>query len=270
MDLQGRATARATGLALAALLAAAPLSAQTLRGLLLERGTDRPIELGEITMLDVRGDTVATALSDANGLFSVSARDGGSYRLVARALGYRAQGAGPYEVDDDGMLVVQLLLEAQPVDIEGIDVEAEALFPEEVSVWLDRQGFYERRDAGLGHFLGPRELAELQPMIFQLSELYHRVPGVRLGPGREALMTSANGVGCAARIFVDGVLQDSRLIDRVVGRIDDLDGIEIYTRTVQIPLQYQWAAQLPDGGRRDEGPLPRSSSCGIILIWTKH
>ena len=47
------------------------LAAQTINGMLLERGTDRPIDMGLVTLLDMDGDSVAAVLSDEAGRFRV-------------------------------------------------------------------------------------------------------------------------------------------------------------------------------------------------------
>jgi hypothetical protein len=61
-------------------------------------------------------------------------------------------------------------------------------------------------------------------------------------------MIGSNGAQCEPATFVDGV----RIAD--LPPLEQLEAIEIYTRAVQVPLQYSGAAQ----------------GCGVILYWTKH
>lgn len=61
-------------------------------------------------------------------------------------------------------------------------------------------------------------------------------------------MRGSTGGGCGPATFVDGV----RVKD--IPPLEQLEAIEIYTRAIQVPLQYVWAAQ----------------GCGVILFWTKH
>ena len=84
-----------------ALIADSPstVGAQSVRGLLLERVTDRPIALGAVTMLDQRGDTVASGLSDERGFFSFSGSHSGTFFLIAQALGYRPQRTEPFVLE---------------------------------------------------------------------------------------------------------------------------------------------------------------------------
>lgn len=111
------------GLVLAPGLTRSFAPAQTIQGILLERETQALIESGTVVMLRENGDTVALALSDENGLFSLTGPEEGSYRIVARALGYTPGGAGPFELEEDALRVVQLALVPAPIPIEGIDVE---------------------------------------------------------------------------------------------------------------------------------------------------
>lgn len=222
-----------------------PLTAQTVRGLVLERVTDRPIDLGTIALVEVGGDTVATATSDTRGFFSVTATDPGDYRVVVEAFGYRLENAGPFELDNGDVQVVQVNLEPAPVRISGIDVEAQ----ETAAPYLLRQGFVERRKMAFGHFVGPREFDDFRVVLRSTEDIFYRFPGVTLGPNGLPRMRGANGGTCTPAIFLDGVRMEPRNPP-----LEQLEAIEIYTRAVQVPLQYSWAAQ----------------GCGVILHWTKH
>ena len=239
-------------LAATALAVASPAGAQAIRGLLLESGTDRPIELGAVTMLGERGDTLASALSDENGLFSLTAPTGGRLRVIARALGYSLGSAGPFQLEDDGVMVVQVMLEPEPIPIAGIDVGTTTIAIAEVP-YLARRGFYNRMNVGVGHYITPTDLEEELPLITYTPELFYRIPGVFVsGGGRRVQMRSTRGDRCPPAVFVDGM--------RVTGAMDwvasleALEAVEVYTRPVQVPLQYLWAGQ----------------GCGVILFWTKH
>lgn len=219
-----------------------PLTAQTVRGLVLERVTERPIELGSVWLVELAGDTVAAATSDARGFFSVTADDRGEYRVVVEAFGYRLGSAGPFELEGGDLRVVQINLEPAPVEIGGLDVEAE----ETATPYLERQGFVERRKTGFGHFIGPRELDELRVVLSSTGDIFYRYPGV----GRGGVMLGSTGVPCRPGIFLDG----ARIEPDVVPPLEHLEAIEIYARAVQVPLQYSWSAE----------------GCGVILYWTKH
>ena len=154
-----------------------PLSAQTVRGLVLERVTERPVELGSVTLVEPGGDTVAVAVTDARGFFSVTADGPGESRLMVDAFGHRRETVGPFDLGAGGLRVVQVSLEPAPVGISGIDVEAS----ETVSPYLVRQGFTERREMGHGHFLGPRELDDLRTILSSTEDIFYRLHGLGRG-----------------------------------------------------------------------------------------
>ena len=62
-------------------------------------------------------------------------------------------------------------------------------------------------------------------------------------------MTGSNGEPCRPAVFLDGVR-----IKPDTPPLEQLEAIEIYTRAIQVPLQYSMAAQ----------------GCGVNLYWTKH
>lgn len=226
------------------LMTTGSLTAQTVRGLVLERVTDRPIELGRVALVEAGGDTVAVATSDARGFFSVTTEDPGHYHVLVEAFGYRLESAGPFELDLEELRVVQINLEPAPVEVQGIDVEAE----ETATPYLVRQGFTERRKMGFGHFVGPQELDDFRTIVSSTEDIFYRFAGVTLGP-QGPMMIGSTGRTCGPAVLLDGVRTTER-----IPPLEQLEAIEIYTRAVQVPLQYSWAAQ----------------GCGVILYWTKH
>lgn len=253
--------------ALATALRAQPASAQTIRGLLLERGTDRPIELGEVVMLDESGDTVAMALSDRSGLYSVTAPEPGSYRVIGRALGYLGRGDGPFELGEGGLVIVPLALDFAPIPIEGVDVETTRIVITDDA--LVANGFYERMMQGRGQFLTPEDVeandARYTPGLF--FGLDYVQPEWGLAPWQRWVgLWNPWGRGtCRARVFVDGVWINKRGYEQfnegmgledVVPR-DDIKAAELYWG-LQAPLRYS----APDGFEGLE-------TCGVVLLWTK-
>ena len=140
-----------------ACLGHAQLAAQTIEGVLLESGTDRPIELGLITLLTVDSDSVGSALTDEAGRFRVESPSGGEFLLSASALGYRPTVASSvFTIEDGGAMSLQFRIEPLAMQLEGITVEAEAsLF---MQPKLVQNGFVERAQRGFGRFITPRDI----------------------------------------------------------------------------------------------------------------
>ncbi len=235
-----------------------PLQAQTIRGLMLERATDRPIELGTVILVDQHRDTVASTITDEDGFFSVAARGAGSFRLVAEALGYRPIVLGPYEVADNGAMVVQLLMSPRPVRLDGLLVATDRSNEPEVTT-LVHTGFYERLAEGRGEFMTPGEIARSTErwtvsLFWEMSYKVRAVPGGNgFGPWDDrVVILSREKNWCTPRIVVDGVwieMMPGETLSDLVPK-DDLEAIEVY--------------QAPDGPARYLSTDP----CGVILFWT--
>jgi hypothetical protein len=122
------------------------------------------------------------------------------------------------------------------------------------SLYLERTGFYDRRERGMGSNITREEMDRRIPML--ASDILRTQPGLRLlrrdaGPGY-AVVGRRN---CPYRYFVDGTRVGPTF------QIDDLpqewiEAIEIYRGPSSLPPQFQ----LP--------PSQVNASCGVILIWT--
>ena len=236
-----------------ALVVATPgtIGAQTVQGLLVERGTERAIELGTVTMLNQRGDTVGSALSDERGFYSVTAERSGTFLVFGDALGYRVQREGPFELDDNTVRIVRFGLEPEPIGIAGVEVRTERVV--QAVRYLEMQGFYNRQQTGFGHFLTPEVLERERPFAFDTRDLFQRIAGVLVREDGIQMRSFRGGDFCYATLIVDGVRVGERNPDRFA-QPDDIEGIEIYRRSAEVPMQYLSLAQ----------------GCGVIVIWTKH
>ena len=76
--------------AAALVMAAGQADAQTLRGRVVEQGTQQPVADAALTLVDAAGAAVASARSDAAGDFELSVATPGEYQVKAQRLGYRA------------------------------------------------------------------------------------------------------------------------------------------------------------------------------------
>ena len=250
-----------TGVVVGTLLLAVlahPLQGQTIRGLVLERATDRPIELGTVILVDQNRDTIASTLTDENGFFSLASRQGGTFRLVADALGYRPVVLGPYVVPDDGAMVVQVLMSPSPVRLDGLLVATDRSNEPEVTT-LVHTGFYDRLAEGKGEFLTPGEIARSTErwtvsLFWEMSYVVRAVHGGNgYGPWDDKVQIQDRYKDwCTPRIVVDGVwiqMMPGENLSDIVPK-DDLEAIEVY--------------QAPDGPAR----YLSTDQCGVILFWT--
>ena len=253
-------------LALASIAAAAaPAAGQTIRGLLLEADTQRPIELGRVTLFTESQDSVGATLTNEDGFFSLVAPEPGTYQLVGTALGYRGSALGPFELDAGDTRVVQFQLGPRPIPLEGVLVGAEQLEEPELAK-LVHTGFYDRLAEGRGEFLTPGDIArstvESTPQLFR--EMV-TVELARVGGGRASapwndrvlLRPKASGGACQPRVYVDDIYWDIWSMDpepslEDLVKKEDVEAVEVYGAPFGAPMRYQM-----------------TSSCGVILLWTK-
>lgn len=221
-----------------------------MRGQLLESATGRAIAGGEVVLADTAGAVVALTTTDALGRFVLDAPEPGSYLLVASALGYARAVDGILDLGEGGSIELEFFLRPAPIELPELAARAQRARTER---YLDNQGFYDRRDMGFGHFIGPEELEARPPADQQ--DLLRRVPRVRMADHGFAGQTVSCG-GLEPIILVDGVrVEFLRGVDlEEVVKMTDLAAVEVFTGPAQIPLQY--------GGLTGE-------KC-VILLWTKH
>lgn len=249
---------------------AADGGAQTVRGLLLESVTETPIELGQVVLVTAEGDTVDVALTDGEGFFSLDGEEGGLYAIIGSALGYRAAQSETVDIEDAGVVIVQLRLAPAPVPVAGVVVQADRLNEPRVPE-LEGTGFYERLERGSGDFLTPAEI-RAHPGVYtpQLFREIHNVMLVPVTDGatgpwndsikiRKAMRGARADRTCAPMIWIDDVYTElmpgEGLHDAIPKR--DILGIEVHTPHSQAPLRY-YREYHPD------------KICGVVLIWTRR
>jgi len=237
------------------LVGPAPLSAQTVHGRLLEQGTGRPIEAGDLTLLGEAGEAIDRAGTDSAGHFTLRSPDPGSFYVRAERIGYRPKTDGILELGEGGEITVDFYLMPQPVELEGVEgtVEGMTLLERKDREYLDWQGFYDRKKMGFGHFITPEEIEEDPPIDYY--DLFRKMPGVRGvsgARGGEGVQITARGGTfggsgyCSPAIFVDGIRTSNP------PPVEAIVGVEVYKGIASVPLQYSRL-----GG-----------SCGVVLVWT--
>lgn len=260
------------------------VSAQHVRGRLIDLETNQPIVGGVLTLLTTDSAVVATAVSDSAGRWLLPVPDPGVYHVAAERIGYAAMISEAVEIGPDDALDSVFHLEATAVELDPIEVEVRA-----AREYLEYSGFFERQKANFGHFVTPEAIDRRQAA--RVTDLLASVPGVRIvssgtgsvGPSEVQMRGSSlsQGGNCRPRVFVDGLMYnrgDSRPIYDREGRetdqliedplredhalsLDDIGhpsiiaGIEVYRSASQVPVQF--------GGTSIE------TLCGVIVVWTR-
>lgn len=238
---------------LGATLAPAPVAAQTVEGVLLERGTDQPIDLGYLLLLTLDGDSVAATLSDREGRFSVTAAEPGDYLLHAAALGYESRTNGVFALTEGGGVSVEYRIPRRPIEIGGLTVDAVSSAARQPS--LVRNGFVDRARMGRGRFLTPVDIARsAQLSTADLLATTGRVHIMEAGPTRQIRMLGTRGY-CTPAVYVDNIR---------------ISGSDLYLLEARVPLSTLQAAEVYRSP--NEAPIRYGGGmggCGVIVLWTR-
>lgn len=267
--------ALAAWVALAAVhLCAAPGSAQTITGSLIDAESGHPIPLGLVMMYSEAGDSITQTITDAAGRFRIAADDPGSFLLRAAALGYGESTEGVFELGAGGSMEIEYRLRAEPLPLEALLVSVNRPIIEHSLV---QNGFVRRLQRGLGTFITPHDIENSPAQSTEA--LLQGVPAVRVGVvtrnagelgipaphiGETVMIQAPLGGWCVPRVYVDG---RPTHYDPNVGvtlssfvSIADIDAIEVYRRPSEVPVEF-------------EATLSRSGpvgGCGALVLWTKQ
>ncbi len=228
-----------------------PLSAQVVRGRILEAGGDRPISMAEVSLLTKEAVEVNSALTGEDGRFQLSSPTSGRFYLYAEALGFLSDLEGSLTLTETDTVEVEVFLAPAPIPVEPLVVEARPR-----SRRLKMSGFIERKQAGLGAFIEREEIEKRDPRF--LSDLFRTRPGFRVmdGPfGAELVSRRTSSFlyqNCKPLIYLDGLPMERGAIDHLV-QPSLVEAIEVYSGVSQLPAQYSGA----------------ESACGVVLIWTR-
>lgn len=243
------------GLLAMAAASPAPITAQTVRGHVIDSGSGSPVSGARLVLRDAAGVVRAGVISREDGAFELVADTSGMMRLEVRHIGYSDWNTASFALASDQLIDVEVRLGVEAIPLEPIVVLARrSTGASPVSQFEARMQDPARVG---GYFLPSARIAE-RPAATPTS-LVLGAPGmsVRLasdagGLDRSVIMSG----GCEARTFIDGV----RVGQGGGASVDDLltperiAGVEMYPRSLGAPPQYV---------------DPHDPACGVVLYWTK-
>jgi len=218
-----------------------------IRGRVLDEGTGAPIAGAAVAIVN----TPLAVIAAMDGSFQLERLPAGEYTVRVAHISYMTAYV-PLRVGTDD-LNAAIRLAPTAIALEPVLVTP-------FSRRLDRAGFYERQNRGLGTFISRRQIEAMKPL--SSADLLRNVPGVRLvpqTPGRNVSRTDLQGRGtCRFSFIVDGArtLPDFQIDFVAPGAIE---GIEVYRSVAEVPALFRPHVQR-DG---------TSTSCGVIAIWTR-
>lgn len=248
-----------------------PVAAQVLRGTVRADSGDVPIVGAEVLLEGSQW----SARSDRAGDFRLEGIIPGSYRLIARAVGYKPLSTQAIIAAGD-TIEVDLVLTKLAIELAPLEVTADK--PRHLTAVM--RGVEERRSRGLGRFLLREELAKWDhgPVTGAL----RAVAGLRLVPmpcsGGYAVATTRGGDGLAVPpIRCSGINGRNLLLQPACYLSIYLDGVRVWTWSDQVPPDmnkiqamgiqaieiYRGPSELPTQYQTT------GSACGAVLFWTR-
>jgi hypothetical protein len=226
----------------------------------------------------VRGSN-QTAVTNDSGQFTLRGLPAGSRTLEVRALGWEPV-TMPVDLAQREPRQVTVPLEVKTAVLRAVVVTAT------LNAGLQRVGFDSRKHMGIGHFLGPDDIAKRN--AFEFVDLMAGMPGVtrRPGPYGEDYLTGTRGMGSCVRYVVDGsAYQEMSPGDiNTFVRADDIGAVEVY-QAGESPAQYAYSPPMmtagsPTFGRMGTGARRAGTmgatggsvggtGCMKVIIWTK-
>lgn len=207
-------------------------------------GTSQPIAGATIRL---RG-TPLTQVTPQDGKFRFAEVPPGGYEIEIQHVGFRGvQDSVSLELGTNMDVTVRLAPNVIPLEPLVVSVR---------SVNLERYGFYERQQRGLGSYITREDFEQRLPL--QASELLRGLAGVQLmrrpdGPG----FVPVGRGSCGFRYVLNGARVGAGF------EIDDIapewiEAIEVYRGPASIPIEFA-----PMG-------TDYRANCGVIVIWTRN
>lgn len=231
---------------------ASSLSAQSVRGTVLEDGADRPIPEAVVTLVNSQGLRAGRVVANPDGTFAFRITRPDSYQLRAERLGYRPVTSPFVTLVPGDSVVLELRMSGRSVVlapltvVAGGDVLRERVLAE----------FEYRRRRGFGRYMGPAEIERIRP--FHTTDVLQQVPMVTVRGGfrRSVLLSNRRGGHCVPTVFIDRIRYrlsaDFDLNEMVSGT--RVLAVEVYPTPTGLPAEFS---------------VLDNYDCGVIAIWTR-
>jgi hypothetical protein len=250
------------------LAAALPLSASaqnsvdgTIRGVVIDEATGRPIPGVRVEVLDHVDRIRRTAISDDEGRFLLLRIFPGPFRLRATHIAYARTRTPQWRVESGEVLEVTIRLDRNVVLLAPLEVNART---QSFSPVLS--AFYDRLNRRMGGTLLSREDIEARNPA-RVTDLLENLPGVRVQAGDNpsfklvSIAGALPGVGggpnsCPVQIYIDGVraTRSGPVSPDEILAPGILEGVEVYRGLGTVPAEF----------------LTPEARCGVIAFWTRR
>jgi hypothetical protein len=212
---------------------------------------DRPVPGTRVVV----SGSPAPGIADGTGNATVQPIAPGSRLVSIRSPGFREERA-LLDFTPGAAIAIRVVLTPEPLALDTVVATAERFV-----LRLHHNGFYKRRQQGLGRFLDRQDVARAERMGGSLCPLFYRIPGFSVSSGsvgvrcvvqsRRGPDTLGSGV-CQPAVYIDGMPADMNQLAMLPP--EHVEAIEAYAGAAEAPAEY--------GGA--------SSSCGVIVIWLRR
>lgn len=229
-------------------------SAQIIWGKVVDAATGKPIGDTFIYFMPTATTISTFRISNSLGFFVYRNPNVKEFYLKANRLGYQDIIVGKLRIPQNDTLNIILEMHPVPILLKEIAVIGKKPF-EDYDFELDLNGFYKRKEFGLGKFFTSKDFKNIY--FGHASELFSGIPGI-IVTGREVISTRRGGLSQSSgrmQIYIDGFLVNQEM-GGFFGALDmispnNIKAIEVYKSGKDAPFQYS-----------------RGRPNGVILIWT--
>jgi hypothetical protein len=194
----------------------------------------------------VRGSQVG-AVTRTDGTFQLPDVPSGVHWLSVSHVAYQAR-EDSLRVQPSARMQLTIRLAQSVIALKPIEVQVRSRV-------LERAGYYERKQRGLGTYLSRYDWESRMPRL--PSDVMRTVAGVRVVPLRAGIGSAVlDRSNCAFRYVIDGARIGSTF------NLDDipmewLEAVEVYKGPSEVPAQFTFP------------PTQARANCGVIVIWTR-
>jgi hypothetical protein len=284
-----------TALALSCIFSSSASSQQataTMSGTIVDIASDLPLSGVSVYLAGIE----KTALTGADGGFTLGGIQVGTYELIFRKIGYRVRGFR-FSLSRNHLGEINL----GSIGIEAFATELEEIVVEETAGGARLKGFFERMERGFGDFVSRKDIDRLDPIAS--TDLLRTVPGLdvrcrgtecQVGVARQIRPLGQSVIGTPpgdVTTLGDGLVEIGRNQNNVASDARDIVGSISGRAAYFCPMRYfvdgvpydaasginHISPDMIEGIEVYKGPAntparyaAHGGPCGVIVVWTRR
>ncbi len=259
-----------TAIVLMLSLTVASVGAQTLRGVVLDDSTKRPLDGAIVQLLNTKGVDLKKppVRTDSLGRFIIHAGEMGRYQVKVTRIGYQPLVSQNINFSFGGMVHnVTLNMTSVPTRLGKVVVTGTTRLNN--LELMSAVGFDLRKSKGDGKFLDSTGLAEYGRLpvasVLENNKILYGLEFVTAANGFEVIRMIRGAAFCTPEIWIDGFEANPM---SVVGRLNSIGSDELYGAEFYNGLQLPPPSLGGEIGGSGTSLRP-AQRCGAMAVWTK-